>query len=99
MVLPSIIKRGIGIRNHRLRCGWEQEKEKTTVPALGVGYKINQLPPGSTLHPSANKAFLIYSREKQSYYLRTFEIEAINPENQISSEYSYPRAFAKMNYK
>ncbi len=73
--------------------------ESGEIEIVGVGYKINPLPTGSALNPSSNKILLIYSKKNKSYYLRTFDVENINPENQASSEYSYPRAFAKLHLK
>tara|TARA_B100000579_G_scaffold206811_1_gene168944 strand:- start:935 stop:2536 length:1602 start_codon:yes stop_codon:yes gene_type:complete len=73
------------------------DDESIDIEIIGVGNKIDSLPIGSNLNPSADKVFLIYDKSSQSYYLRTFDVINANPENQISSEFSYPRAFAKMN--
>ena len=73
------------------------DDESIDIEIIGVGNKIDSLPIGSNLNPSADKVFLIYDKNSQSYYLRTFDVINANPENQISSEFSYPRAFAKMN--
>tara|TARA_Y100001968_G_scaffold264762_1_gene253755 strand:+ start:242 stop:2440 length:2199 start_codon:yes stop_codon:yes gene_type:complete len=73
------------------------DDESIDIEIIGVGNKIDSLPIGSKLNPSADKVFLIYDKSSQSYYLRTFDVINANPENQISSEFSYPRAFAKMN--
>ena len=54
------------------------EGHQKTLEIVGVGYKINPLPAGSSLNSFADKVFLIYSRETKSYYLRTFEINNIN---------------------
>ena len=75
------------------------QDESIDIEIIGVGNKINPLPVGSTLNPAADKAFIIYDKNSQSYYLRTFEVINANPENQTSSEFSYPRAFAKMHPK
>ncbi len=73
------------------------DDEVRDIEIVGVGYKVKPLPLNSTLNPSASRTFLIYSRETGHYYLRTFDIDVINPEGQTSSEYSYPRAFAKLH--
>ena len=73
------------------------DDESIDIEIIGVGNKIDSLPIGSKLNPSADKVFLIYDKSSQSYYLRTFDVINANPENQISSEFSYPRAFAKIN--
>ncbi|WP_320667403.1 hypothetical protein [Prochlorococcus sp. MIT 1307] len=78
---------------------FKNEDEANNIEIVGVGYKVSALPAGSFLNPSANRVFLIYNSLSQSYYLRTFDIQNINPATQSSSEYSYPRAFAKMNYE
>ena len=75
------------------------DDEYTNIEIIGVGNKVNPLPIGSTLNTSGDKVFLIYDKESKSYYLRTFEVHNANPEGQASSEYSYPRSFAKMNIK
>ena len=75
------------------------EDEDTNIEIIGVGNKINPLPIGSSLTTSADKVFLIYDKGSKSYYLRTFELVNANPAGQESSEYSYPRGFAKMHRK
>ena len=69
------------------------------IEIIGVGNKINPLPAGSSLDSSAENILLVYDKDSESYYLRTFEITETNPKNQQSSEYSYPIAFAKMHSK
>ena len=75
--------------------------EPSNIEIIGVGYKVNPLPNNSNLNPSANRVLLIYNKEDANgkYYLRTFNVDNINPDSQTSSEYSYPRGFAKMNSK
>ena len=75
------------------------QEESNDIEVVAVGYKINALPQGSTIDRNANKILLIYSKENESYYLRTFDIYNANPANQTNSEYSYPVGFAKMNPK
>tara|TARA_E500000331_G_scaffold357595_1_gene419886 strand:+ start:119 stop:2275 length:2157 start_codon:yes stop_codon:yes gene_type:complete len=75
------------------------EDEYTNIEIIGVGNKINPLPLGAKINISADKVFLIYDQETKSYYLRTFKVENANPIGQESSEYSYPRAFARIDAK
>ena len=75
------------------------EDEYTYIEIIGVGNKINQLPLGANLDPSADKIFLIYDQKSKSYYLRTFKVHNANPIGQENSENSYPRAFAKIDLK
>ena len=73
------------------------EDETSEMEIVGIGYKVNPLPFGSSLDSNADKVFLVYNTKNKSYFLRTFDVENTNPESQSSSEYSYPRAFAKMH--
>ncbi len=80
--------------------GQYEENDSSEIEIVGVGYKVNPLPQNSNLNPSANRVFLIYNKGgTPSYSLRTFDVQNINSASHKSSEYSYPRAFAKMHIK
>ena len=75
------------------------EDEYTNIEIIGAGKKVTPLPLGSSLNTSADKVFLIYDKESNSYSLRTFNEEIANPDAIESSVFSYPRGFAKMHIK
>jgi len=75
------------------------EDEYNNIEIIGAGNKVNPLPLGSSLKTNADKVFLIYDKKSESYYLRTFELINANPPGHSSSEFSYPRGFAKMDIK
>ena len=74
------------------------DDEDSETEVLGVGYRVDLLPEGSSFNPSNHRVLLIYNRGTKDYHLRTYKAQEVNPGGRRSSEFSYPRTFAKMHF-
>ena len=73
--------------------------ENKSIEIIGLGEKVNDLPPGTQFNSSTNNVFLIFDNSTANYHLRSFNTININRLNSQNMQYAYPGSFAILNSK
>ena len=73
--------------------------ENKSIEIIGLGEKVNDLPPGTQFNSSTNNVFLIFDNSTGNYHLRSFNSININRLNSQNMQYAYPGSFAILNSK
>ena len=73
--------------------------ENKNIEIIGLGEKVNDLPPGTQFNSSTNNVFLIFDNSTDNYHLRSFNTININRLNSQNMQYAYPGSFAILNSK
>lgn len=79
--------------------GYGENNFNNSIEIIGLGEKVNDLPPGTQFNSSINNVFLIFDNSTANYHLRSFNSININRLNSQNMQYSYPGSFAILNSK
>ncbi len=79
--------------------GSQDNNFNESIQVIGLGEKVNDLPPGTQFNSSTNNVFLLFDNTTSNYHLRSFNTININRLNSQNSQYSYPGSFAILNTK
>ena len=79
--------------------GYGENNYNNSIEIIGLGEKVNDLPPGTQFNSSTNNVFLIFDNSTDNYHLRSFNTININRLNSQNMQYAYPGSFAILNSK
>lgn len=79
--------------------GYGENNYNNSIEIIGLGEKVNDLPPGTQFNSSTNNVFLIFDNSTGNYHLRSFNTININRLNSQNMQYAYPGSFAILNSK
>lgn len=79
--------------------GYGANNYNNSIEIIGLGEKVNDLPPGTQFNSSTNNVFLIFDNSTANYHLRSFNTININRLNSQNMQYAYPGSFAILNSK
>ena len=79
--------------------GYGANNYNNSIEIIGLGEKVNDLPPGTQFNSSTNNVFLIFDNSTGNYHLRSFNSININRLNSQNMQYAYPGSFAILNSK
>ncbi|MBO6974107.1 MAG: hypothetical protein JJ844_00240 [Prochlorococcus marinus CUG1435] len=77
--------------------GLQENNLNNNIEVIGIGEKVDNLPPGTQFNSSTNNVFLLFNNSTGNYHLRSFQTININRLNNKNMMYSYPGNFAILN--
>ena len=79
--------------------GGNKKVGSNNIQVIGIGKRIDVLPPDANIDPSTKNVFLLFDNLTLDYHLRSFRKVVINPSNNKNLQNSFPGSFAILNPK